>query len=451
MFMNLKSILLVLVWSGAAACGVAADFNVLDYGATGTGTTSDTAAIQRAINAAAAAGNGARVLVPFKYRFLTGTLQLRSRIDFHISGELLISTNPADYTGDAVLAARDATNLTISGWGRISGRSLEFMAAYDLAGESWLAKAWRPEIFRLTACTNVVVRDLTFGDAPYWGLHLLGCENVLVDGLKIDNRLDVPNCDGIDPDHCRHVEIRGCSIISGDDAIVIKTTRQARDYGPSANIRVHDCVLETQSAGLKIGTETTEDIHDIQFEHCKIISASRGLSIQLRDEGNISQVVFRDIQFTSRYQAKPWWGMGEAISFTAMPRNPDTKLGQLHDILIQNVSGHAENSLRLNGTSQSRLGNIRLENVSLKLDRWTKYPGGFFDNRPTWVLTPLEVHPTDAYNLRCADRITLQNCGVTWGNIASEDFRNALQADDVTTLQLSGFQGDSIGHPIVLH
>ena len=42
-------------------------------------------------------------------------------------------------------------------------------------------------MFILTGCTNLVVRDITFGDAPEWGLHMLGCHKVLVDGVKVRN------------------------------------------------------------------------------------------------------------------------------------------------------------------------------------------------------------------------------------------------------------------------
>ncbi len=273
----------------------AKDFNVLDFGAKGDGVTLDTLAIQRAIDAAAATPNG-RVVIPRWWTFLTGTLQLKSGIDFRLNGELIISTNPADYSSDGVLVASNAPNLKITGSGKISGRSLEFMTSYDAADEWWLFKEWRPKMFVLTGCTNLVVRDLTFSDAPFWGLHMLGCENVLVENVTVKNRLDVPNDDGIDPDHCRNVEIKNCNLTCGDDAIVIKSTRQTNDFGACANIHVHDCKILTQDAGLKIGTETVGDIHDILFERCKIVSSSRGLCIQLRDEGEISRVTFRDIQ-----------------------------------------------------------------------------------------------------------------------------------------------------------
>jgi polygalacturonase len=419
-------------------------YNVLDYGAVGDGVTLDTAAIQRAIDAAATGGG--EVLIPPGHKFLVATLVLKSGIDFHLEGELVISTNESDYTSDGVLTASNAPDLKITGRGSIDGRSLSFMTGYDATNEWWLFKAWRPKMFVLTGCTNLVVRDISFGDAPFWGLHMLGCHHVLVENLTVHNRLDVPNCDGIDPDHCQDMEIRNCHLTCGDDCIVLKCTRPTTDFGPCADIHVHDCVFRTQDAGLKIGTETTGDIHNIRFERCKILSSSRGLCIQLRDGGNISNIVFRDIRFTSRYYSAPWWGRGEAISLTAIPRLPTTKLGTLHDIKIENVSGLAENSIRINGTPESHIRDVTLENVHLKLDRWTKYPGGVFDNRPTRALKPIETHDTSGLSLRYADDVTLNNCSVHWGRNLPDYFASALETEHVTGLRLTEFKGTA-AHP----
>lgn len=395
------------------------------------------------------------MLLPRGHRFLTGTLELRGGIDFHLDGELLISTNRSDYAADGVITARHASGLQISGRGHIRGRSLAFMTGYDPVGEWWLGAPWRPKMFTLTGCTNLEIRDITFGDAPFWGLHLLGCSHVLVDNVTIRNRLDVPNCDGIDPDHCQDVEIRHCRITSGDDAIVIKTTRQTGAYGPSANITVRDCVLETQDAGLKIGTETTSDIHDILFERCRILTGSRGLAIQLRDEGSVYNVQFRDIQLVSRYYGDPWWGRGEAVSLTALPRTPETKLGTMRHITLQNITGRAENSVRLRGAAASPIQDVLLDNVAVTLERWTKYPGGLFDNRPTQAPDPIEAHGNPAFSLRNAGNITLQNCSVHWGRNIPDYFTFALEAESVTNLRLTGFKGEA-AHPkrdpaVVIH
>jgi hypothetical protein len=420
-------------------------FDVLDYGAVGNGIAPDTAAIQRAINEAAAAGGGAQVLVRGGRRYLTGTLELRGGIDFHLAddAELLISTNPEHYLGGGVITAREAHDLQISGTGGINGRAREFMTHYDKESEWWRPAAFRPKMFVLTACKGLQIRDITFREAPEWGLHMVGCEGVLVDNLRIRNLLDVPNCDGIDPDHCRDVEIRNCSIVCGDDAIVVKATRQGANYGPSANITVKDCVIETQDSGVKIGTETTQDIHHVRFERCEIRSSCRGLTIQLRDEGSVYNIDFRDITFVSRYHSDPWWGRGEAISFTAIPRVPQGKIGSIHDVRIQNVTGRAENSVRVSGTPESRIRDIVLDHVAVTLDRWTSYRGGLFDNRPTTAYPDIEPHKNPGYSIRYADNIALNNCSVGWGANRPDYFSHALEAQEVTKLQLTHFTGEA--------
>jgi hypothetical protein len=242
------------------------------------------------------------------------------------------------------------------------------------------------------------------------------------------------------------VEIRHCDIVCGDDGVVIKTTRQPIDFGPSARIVVKDCVFETQDSAIKIGTETTQDIHDVRIERCAIRSSCRSFNIQLRDEGNVYNILVRDLTFSSRFHSPPWWGRGEAFSLTALPRTPESKIGKIHHVRLQNLRGRAENSGRVQGCAQSRPHDITLENIDLTLDRWTPYPGGMFDNRPTTAGIALEPHGTPAYSIREADNITLTRCRAAWGALAPDYFTHALEAENTTGLKLQKFIGDA-AHP----
>lgn len=423
-------------------------FDARDYGAVGDGAKFDTAAIQRAIDEAAAAGKNSQVLLRGGKRYLIGALELKAGIEFHLAddAELLVSTDQQDFGARAALWALNAHGLRITGTGTINGRSPEFMDHFDAAEEWWRPKAFRPRLAVLTGCRDLEVRDVTFRQAPSWTLHLMGCEHVLVDNVKIRNQLDVPNCDGIDPDHCRDVEIRKCAIVCGDDAIVIKATRQGMEYGPSAKIRVRDCVFETQDSGVKIGTETVQDISDVRFERCEIKTGCRGICIQLRDEGSVFDVEFRDIKFVSRYFSAPWWGRGEGISLTAIPRAPESEIGTIRDIRIVNVTGRAENTARINGSPQSRIRDVRLENVDLTLDRWTKYEGGVWDNRPTTAMEGIEKHNTPAFSVRHADQVSFRDCKVAWGKDAPDYFTHALEIENASGVDHAGLKGEA-AHP----
>ena len=432
-------------------------FDVHEYGATGDGATLDTNAIQRAIDAAAdsrQSGTAAQVLMRGGKKYLIGTLRLKGAIEFHLAddAELLVSTRRKDYLahedvqaegaggGEAAIIAQNVEGLKISGTGSINGRALEFMDHYEEPNEWWIPKGFRPRLMVLTSCRDLEIRNMSLTQAPFWSLHLVGCERVLVDGLRVRNQMDVPNCDGIAPDHCRDVEIRNCDITCGDDAIVIKATRTAADHGPSARILVRDCLLHTHDCGLKIGTETTQDIHDIRFERCKVVSSCRGIGILLRDEGSVYSVVAREIDMVSRFHADPWWGRGEAISLTAIPRTPGGKIGTIHDIRLEKITSRAENSARINGSAASRIRNVSLEDFSLTLERWTPYAGGLFDNRPTHSQADIEPHATVGYSVRDADNVTLKNCSLAWGKNLPPYFSHALEAERVTNLTYPEFR-----------
>jgi hypothetical protein len=157
-------------------------------------------------------------------------------------------------------------------------------------------------------------------------------------------------------------------------------------------------------------------------------------------------VFVHDVTFSTRFHSPPWWGRGEAFSITAIPRTQETKIGRVRDVHMKNIHGRAENSGRVQGSTWSRPRNIHLENIALTLDRWTKYPGGMFDNRPTKVVADIEPHGTPGFSIRQADKVTLDRCRVAWGKHLPDYFTHAVEVEDATQVTLRKFRGDA-AHP----
>ncbi len=363
--------------------------SITDFGAIGDGKTLNTAAIQAAIDCCTAAGGG-RVTVPAG-QFLSGTICLKSHVDLHLeSGAVLMaSLDPADmpdlmggfeddnrdtgWEGGCFLLARHAEHVTISGFGRIDGRGREVFYEDDADGGSHESplkvRGFRPRMSFLEDVRDLTVRDVTFCDAAFWTLHMAGCRGVLIDGIRIENNERGPNNDGIDPDCCRDVIIRGCIIRCADDAIVLKTTApMAKKYGDCANILISDCILRSHSSALKIGTETWSDIHHVTMSDCVLESCSRGIGIWSRDGGTVHDIFIHHITgSTRRYRDRVkqdsevvvWWGKGEPVFLSATPRaGVDRVPGMIERVFLDHLTLCCEGAVTIAGEAECPIRSV---------------------------------------------------------------------------------------------
>jgi len=217
-------------------------FDVTSYGAVGDGVTDDTHSIAAAL-VVASKSSPSTVLFPAHKTFLTGPLNMSSNMTLHVEGTIRGITGnntakgiagwpqipPLPSYGDsrdgpylqyqALVFARDATNIAITGTGTIDGQ-----------GEWWWTNkrnrsaviSGRPNLIQFINCTTVEVSGVTLRDSPFWCLHPVQCTDVYVHHIKIRSRMYAPNSDGIDPDSSRNVMIEYNDVSTGDDGIAIK-------------------------------------------------------------------------------------------------------------------------------------------------------------------------------------------------------------------------------------
>ncbi len=430
---------LLLLWCCLAGPALCAERDLAGFGAALDGKTNDRSALQRAIDAAHAAGGGT-VTIPAGRSLLSGSFELKSHVVLHLApgSRLVASTERADYRGDVFIEAFGAEAIAITGTGTIEGRGIEFMA--EEGPHIFRPKPWRPKMMVLEGCRRVRLTDFTLRDAPQWAIHLAGCDDVAVRGLTILNNPKIPNCDGIDPDHSRNVRISDCHIVAGDDCIVIKNRREYAKYGPAENITVTNCTLVSTSAALKIGTETMDDIRDVVISNCVIRGSHRGVALMLRDEGNIENVLVQNLVIETRLFAPVWWGAAEAISVTAVPRTAGAKIGRLRGVRFQQIRARGEGGVFVSGSPESVIEDVAFHDVDIALVRTTAETAGRIDLRPSAGAEPPAVGPLTGFQIRHARDITLRDCSVRWSRPKPADAA-ALRHDEATAeIRVIGFR-----------
>ncbi|MFP4353217.1 MAG: glycoside hydrolase family 28 protein [Puniceicoccaceae bacterium] len=228
------------------------------HGAVADGHTNDTAALQAAIDAAAAQGGGRVVLDGGVFR--SGTLYLKSNVTIEIAENAVLRALPeadlfplipiAHYSRmdtvpwRAFLYAFDQENITLTGRGLIDG-----MGGCDLFQTKVGNDPNRPYGLHLVRCRNVEVSGLRLRNSAFWMQRYLECQGLRLHGLKVYNHSNLNN-DGCDIDSCRDVIVSDCLIDASDDALCFKS----EGAPPCEHVTVTNCVLASFASPLKWGT-----------------------------------------------------------------------------------------------------------------------------------------------------------------------------------------------------
>jgi polygalacturonase len=283
--------LLTAVW------GHASEFRVNDYGAKGDGQTTDTAAIQKAIDEAARS----KGTVVFRNGvYLSGALFLKSGVTFRIDVGVTIRgiqdlaaypEMPTRIAGiemtwpSALVNVYKQSNVKITGKGTIDGQGKYWWDSYwalrkqyEPKGLRWASDydAKRVRLIQVYQSSNVSLDGLTLQRSGFWTVQLCYSKNITVDGITIQNNIEGrgPSTDGIDVDSSSDVTITRCDISCNDDAICMKAGRDAdglRVNRPTENVIVRDCTIRQGAAGITVGSETSGGIRNVKVSGLHVL------------------------------------------------------------------------------------------------------------------------------------------------------------------------------------
>ena len=452
----------------AAAAGV---FDVRTFGAKANGKDLDTDAINKAIEATAAAGGGTVRFGPGTY--LSYSIRLKSNVALYIDHGATVLA--ADSPPQGVSGGYDAPepnewgdkyqyqdfghshwhnslfwgegihDLSIIGPGLIDGKGL------TRSGNP------RPGIgnkaISLKLCRNVIIRDVSILRGGHFAILATGVDNLTIDNLKIDT-----NRDGIDIDCCRQVRVSNCSVNSpADDGICLKSSFGLGFARATENVTITNCQVSGYEVGsfldgtykrserrapdgagptgrIKFGTESNGGFKNVTISNC-VFDYCRGLALETVDGGLLEDVAISNITMRDIVNSPIFLRLG------ARMRGPEgTPAGVLRRVSISDVVVY--NADPRYGSIISGIPGHDIEDVWLSNIR-ILYAGG--GTKEQAALDPPEKEkeypeprmfgdmPAYGFFIRHVNGIELRNVEV---GVMKGDLRPALRFSDVKRVDL---------------
>ena len=138
----------------------------------------------------------------------------------------------------------------------------------------------RPVMVSLRECRNILLDGPTFQNSPAWNIHPLMSENLIVRNLTVLNPWYSQNGDGLDLDSTRNVVIYGNKFDVGDDAICLKSGKNAEGRQrarPTEHLVVRDNVVYHGHGGFIVGSEMSGDVRNVYVTDLTFIGTDVGI------------------------------------------------------------------------------------------------------------------------------------------------------------------------------
>jgi len=432
----------------------------------------DTAAIQKAIDAASAAGGGTVSFSPGTY--LSGSIFLKSHVKLRLDQGAMLLGSPqrSDYRKLnflALIIADKQEDVGIEGRGVINGQGRLLAVGYEMpvTQGKWpdAREAERPVVINFRNCRNVAIRDVTLTNSACWMQLYRDCENVTVENLTVRNMSALTN-DGLDIDGCAHVVVRGCDIDSEDDGICLKSSDKTCD-----DVLVENCRVRSTCNALKFGTASFVGFKNVTCRDLEIYDTYiSAIALELVDGGTMENVQISRVKVTD---------CNNAIFLRLGHRNENGPVGSFRNVTISDITAEIPNrrpeemnkfpgpwrhrcttlvTASITGLPGHPVRNVTLKNISIAyggiggtpkadhhgidhLDQIPECEGTYPECKMFGVL------PAWGFYCRHAEGVNFENFTL---RVTAKDYRPALICDDVKSLLLDRFHVLSAGKEPVI-
>lgn len=461
-------------------------FDIREYGATGDSDTTDTEAIQAALDASTAGGT--TYVPPGTYR--TGPLRIGSQTTLRLEAGATLQfvrdfrafpTVESRWEGwDQVgfhpcLFVKEAETVEITGRGTIDGSGSYWWQLRDTAPKDRPEElqhrlvafeehnayhddvssfTTRPPLLQVYDSENVSISGVRLRNSPFWNTHIVYSEDVTIHDVRIENPPDAPNGDGIDIDSSVFVRVSDTFIDAGDDAICIKSGKDEQGRAvdaPAENITVTNCTIKHGHGGIVIGSETAGDVRHVVVSNCTFSDTDRGVRIKSqRGRGGVVE----DLRFDTivmRGVVCPFVING--YYFTDINSEPES-VGEgtptVRNVHFHHITAHdAASAGFMAGLPEQPFSGISLTDVRIdatrSLDETNIDPAMAYNYEPThglFCISLADISCTDVY-IRTADGPALtaaetESLRIDGLYVADEEPSPTIQVNNVEDVRISG-------------
>ena len=458
--------------------------DIRDFGAKADGETLNTEAINNAIKAVSEKGGG-KVVIP-EGLWLTGPVVLQNNVNLHVEkNALVLFSGDADlyplvrtsFEGldmlrcQSPISAMNAENIAITGYGVLDGSGdswrpvkrnkmtdgqwkslLKSGGVVDESGKVWYPnegalkasiltgskekreisdsewegmKRWlRPVLLSIVKCKRVLLEGVTFRNSPSWCLHPLSCEDLTLNGVKVFNPWYSQNGDALDVESCKNVVVTNSLFDAGDDAICIKSGKDAdgrRRGEPCENVLVKNNTVLHGHGGFVVGSEMSGGVRNVYVADCTFIGTDVGLRFKsTRGRGGVVENVYVDnINMINipgdALIADLYYAVKDAPGAPVPAVTEETP--SFKNIHISNISCKgAGRAMFLNG-----LPEMPIENFSVRNMRITDAQKGAFINKVAGVtLENIEIETADNTYLQVENTTNITIDGKEYDKISEK-------------------------------